>query len=487
VKVVFVSAEVAPWSKSGGLADVAGSLPQALAALGVDVTVVTPLYQTTDRTHLVRRLSGLGVPLGGDRLHADIWEGRAGGTRVLFLDPPGFFERPFLYGPPGAEYADNSFRFAFLARGALEVALALDLAPDLFHANDWHTGLLPILLRRHLAWTRIGSAATVFTVHNLGYQGLFPAEVIDVLDLGADLHAPSGLEFYGRASYLKAGLLFADAITTVSPTYAKEIQTAEHGHGMDGVVRVRAASLSGILNGIDMSAWDPATDTHLPARYDAADLRGKRTCKRALCVDLGLDAARFAPALERGAPLFAIVSRLAWQKGWDLLEPVIDDLLADLRAGLVVVGTGEPRYEHFFREVALRYPSQVAVRIGFDEGLAHRIEAGADMLLMPSRYEPCGLNQMYSLRYGTIPVVHATGGLEDTVVDDDEAPSGGTGFKFRVHTPEAFAAACERALVAYGDEAAWVARMRRAMAGDFSWQRAAREYKALYERVVNRW
>lgn len=478
MKVVFVASEVAPYSKSGGLADVAGALPRELAALGAEVTVIAPLYAHIDRTHLICRLQGLGVPLGGDQLHADVWEGRLGGARVLFLDPPGFFERPFLYGPPGGEYADNAFRFAFLARGALEVTRALGLSPDIFHANDWHTGLLPLLLRRQLGRSELARARTVFTVHNLGYQGLFPQEVIDVLGLGADLHRPEGIEFYGRASYLKAGLLFSDVLSTVSPTYAREIQTAEFGYGLDGVVRTRAAHLHGILNGIDSVAWDPARDPYLAAPFTIDNLSGKALCKAAVQRELDLEV---APR----TPLFAVISRLAWQKGWDLFEPIADTWLTEEGAQLMVIGTGEPRFEAFFQHLGMRYPGQVATRIGFDESLAHRIEAGADLFLMPSRYEPCGLNQLYSLRYGTLPLVRATGGLEDTVVDAEEWPERGNGFKFRGYEPTALLAALRRAMGLYRSEEGWTALVRRAMAEDHSWGTAARQYLDLYERTLS--
>ena len=478
MNVVFATSEVAPWSKSGGLADVSSALPIALAALGVRMTVVTPLYQGIDRAPMERIARGLGVPLGGDRMHADVWHLRSHGVDWLFLDPPGFFERPYLYGPPGGEYNDNAFRFAFLARGALEVALEQDLRPDVFHANDWHTGLLPLLLRRHLAHTPLGRARTIFTIHNLGYQGLFQPELIELLGLGADLRASHALELEGRLSYLKTGLAASDVLTTVSPTYAKEIQTHAFGHGLDDVMRARAEVLHGILNGIDTHAWDPAHDSHLPAHFHAHDLRGKRECKTALRAELG-----FPPQDidARRTPLLAIVSRLAWQKGWDLLEPVADALLYDSPLEIVVLGSGEARYEAFFTSLQARHPERVRVRVGgFDEALSHRIEAGADMLLMPSHYEPCGLNQMYSLRYGTIPIVRATGGLEDTVHDLDDEPARGTGFKFREASADNLRAAVQRALRLYATEDPWTALMRRAMAADFSWDRAAQKYLALY-------
>jgi starch synthase len=476
LKIVFATSEVTPYSKTGGLADVSAALPKALGRLGHATWVVTPLYAGIDRGRLARRLDGLLVPMGADRVHADVWEDRAAEIPVFFVDQPGLYERPFLYGPPEGEYGDNAYRYAFLSRAALEIASALGLAPDVFHAHDWQTGLIPLFLRRHLGGHPLAAAATVFTIHNLGYQGLFGRDVFDVLGLGADLWHWQGIEFHGLASLLKAGILFADRLTTVSPSYAREIQGPEMGHGLDGILRERADRLHGILNGIDADAWDPAHDPHLVQRYSAEDLSGKRACKAALQREVGLP--------ERAdVPLVAIVSRLVAQKGWDLFAAIADSFLVE-EVQLAVIGTGSPHFEGFFRSLATRYPGRASVRVGFDEAAAHRMEAGADLFLMPSRYEPCGLSQMYSLRYGTLPVVRATGGLEDTVVDLDEDPLRGNGFKFRGYDPGALLEALRRALTRYRDRPAWEAVVRRAMALDFSWARAAREYVKVYEMAI---
>jgi starch synthase len=476
VKVVFVSSEVAPFAKTGGLADVCAALPTVLAEMGHEISVVTPLYATTPRSGLTRLFEGLPVPQGSDRIHADVWEGRLGKARVFLLDPPGFFERPFLYGPASGEYADNPYRFAFLSRGALALAEELGLTPDVFHAHDWQTGLLPLYLRRNLSESPLQHAATVFTVHNLGYQGNFPPEVLIPLSLGTDLWGPEGIEFYGSVSFLKSGILFADRLSTVSPTYAREIQTPEFGHGLDGFVRAYEGKLRGILNGIDAQTWNPIADPNIPAPFSEGDLSGKRICKARFQEAMGL------PRRPQ-TPLVTIVSRLVEQKGWDLFADIANAFLED-DVQLTVLGTGTPTLEGFFRSLETRYPHQVAVRLGFDEGQAHRAQAGADLLLMPSRYEPCGLTQMYALRYGTVPVVRATGGLRDSIVDVDLHPLAGTGFQFEGYDSRALLARLRHALSLYRNRAQWERVVRRGMAQDFSWKRAATEYTDLYEAAV---
>jgi len=459
----MVASEAAPFAKTGGLADVLGSLPAALARLGEEVAVLLPFYR------------GMPVPPAGPILTLPVQVGPHGytvaihevilhGVRYLFADCPPLFDRSGIYGSGGADYPDNHIRFAVLSQAALGVARSV-FRPDVFHAHDWQAGLLPVYLRESLALdpTFFG-VRCVFTIHNLGYQGSFPASAIADLGLDARLFHSEGLEFFGRLNFLKAGIVWSDAVNAVSPTYAREIQTPEFGFGLDGLLRARASKLTGILNGVDYEEWNPETDRHLPANYSARDLSGKGVCKEALLGEMGLPA-----AADR--PLVGIVSRFAHQKGMDLVAeaaPLID-------AALVVLGAGEAPLENAFRSLALAYPDRIAARIGYDEGLAHRIEAGADMFLMPSRYEPCGLNQIYSLRYGTVPIVHATGGLEDTVNDR-------TGFKFR----DDMASAIEAALKEFQDREMWTARIRRGMAQDFSWDASAVAYQRLYSKAPAR-
>jgi starch synthase len=472
MELLFVASEVAPWSKTGGLGDVAGALPRALARRGHAVTVVTPRYGGIDRARL--------RPLGREltvRGETALLLAAEAGARVVFLEHERFYgSRPGVYGEGDREYGDNAERFAFLARAALALPGLLGLRPRVLHLNDWQTGLIPFLLRQeHARDAALAGARTVFTIHNLAYQGVFPKHVVPALGLPWDVFRYEAMEFHDQLNFLKAGLVFADALTTVSPTYAREVTTWEGGHGLDALLRHRAGDLTGILNGIDVAEWDPSTDPHLPARYSAADLSGKAIDKAALQRELGLP-------VRADVPLLGMVGRIADQKGHDLVVAALDELLGrDLQ--LALLGSGRRDWEALFLRAARARPDRLAARIGFDEGLAHRIEAGADVFLMPSRFEPCGLNQMYSLRYGTVPVVRAVGGLEDTVEDYDGWMRG-TGFKFRDYTPQALVLAVRRALEAYRDRRAWRAMMLRGMAEDFSWDRSAGSYEALYARLA---
>jgi starch synthase len=463
----MVASEAAPFAKTGGLADVLGALPPALARLGDEVAVLLPLYRGVSLPPAGPILT-LPVQVGPHGYSVAIHEVLRHNVRYLFADCPALFDRDGIYGthgPEGADYPDNHIRFAVLCQAALGVARSV-FRPDVFHAHDWQAGLLPVYLHESLTLdpTFFG-VRCVFTIHNLGYQGSFPATAIADLGLDPRLFHSEGLEFFGRLNFLKAGIVWSDAVNAVSPTYAREIQTLEFGFGLDGLLRARASKLSGILNGVDYDEWNPETDPHLAANYSARDLSGKRACKVALLDEMGL------PSAAADRPLIGIVSRFAHQKGMDLvaqIAPLID-------ATLVVLGSGEAQLEDAFRALAASYPDRIAARIGYDEGLAHRVEAGSDIFLMPSRYEPCGLNQIYSLRYGTVPVVRATGGLEDTV-------DAQTGFKFR----DDLAGAVAIALKELQDRKTWTARMRRGMAKNFSWDASAVEYQRLYskERVA---
>jgi starch synthase len=467
-RVLMVSSEAAPFAKTGGLADVVGSLPAALQPLGHEVAVVIPRYGSIS-LKTARRLHDLSIFLGPARFDISIYQAAAA-YPVYLVDCPILFERPGLYGESGADYPDNHIRFAVFCRAAMAVARAV-FRTDIFHCHDWQSGLVPAYLRTASATdpTFLG-CKTLFTIHNLGYQGLFPRTALAEVALDPSVYRPDGMEFFGRISYIKGGIAFADALSTVSPTYAREIQTPEYGFGLDGALRVRTADLSGILNGVDYNEWNPETDALIPAHYSADDLSGKRTCKRHLLQEFGLP----AEAMER--PLLGIVARFTPQKGMDILEKVAGRIVAE-DVYLVALGTGDPEYEAFFRGTMAEHPGRIAARIGFDNGLAHRIEAGCDMFLMPSRYEPCGLNQIYSLRYGTVPVVRATGGLDDTIED-------GTGFKFAEYSGEALLEAVRAAAQVFGDPESWRQMMRRGMAKDFSWNVSAAAYSALYQRLL---
>jgi starch synthase len=370
------------------------------------------------------------------------------------------------------DYPDNHIRFAVFSRAALSVARVL-FRTDIFHCHDWQTGLVPAYLRTTLATdpTFFG-CRTLFTIHNLGYQGLFPKTVLAAAGLEPSVYRPDGMEFFGRVSYIKSGIQFADALSTVSPTYAREIQTPEFGFGLDGCLRARAGVLTGILNGVDYAEWNPQSDPHIPARYSAGDLTGKALCKRVLLEEFGLP----PEAMDR--PLIGIVSRFTRQKGTDILVEAAARIVAE-DVYLVALGTGDPEYEDFFRRLQREHPGRIAARVGFDNALAHRIEAGADMFLMPSHYEPCGLNQIYSLRYGTVPVVRATGGLDDTIEEE-------TGFKFTEYSGQALLEAVQAAVRAYADRDGWERMMRLGMSKDFSWNQSAAAYSELYRRMLAR-
>ena len=467
----MVSSEAAPLAKTGGLADVVGALPAALREAGDEVAVVVPRYGSIDLKGARRVYDDIAIYLGLTRHDVVIYQAPAEFPFYL-VDCPPLFDRKGFYGEAGMDYPDNHIRFAVFARAALAVARVL-FRTEVFHCHDWQAGLVPALLRSSFATdpTYLG-VKTLFTIHNLGYQGLFPKTALAEAGLDPGVYRPDGLEFFGQISYIKGGIAFADALNTVSPTYAREIQTPEYGFGLDGALRARGGVLSGILNGVDYQEWNPEIDTYLPARYSAGDLTGKRICKQHLIEESGLPAA----AIER--PLIGIVSRFTRQKGTDILAEVAGQMVAE-DLYLVALGSGEPEYEAFFRHLAAEHPGRIALRIGFDNALAHRIEAGSDIFLMPSQYEPCGLNQIYSLRYGTVPVVRATGGLDDTIEE-------GTGFKFAEYSGQALLGAVRAAIRAFSDEIGLQETMRRGMRKDFSWKASAASYSALYRRLLGR-
>ena len=475
--IVFAASECVPFSKTGGLADVVGSLPQALALHGHRVTVYVPRYRSTRLENPSKAIASITVPFDDRYRFCSVLDGGAkAGVQYYFVDYPPFFDRDALYGTSLGDYHDNAERFTLFCRAVLEATKVLGV-PAIFHCHDWQTALIPILLETlYREDPAFADSRCVFTIHNLGYQGLFPAEVLPLLMLPWDLFSMAKLEFYGKVNFLKGAIDAADYLTTVSRKYAQEIQTAEYGFGLEGVLRARAANLVGILNGVDYSEWNPATDPMIAANYSADDISGKAACKRDCLKEFGL-------AADTQLPVLGIVSRFAGQKGFDLIQHVADRMA---REDLIVIalGTGDREYEDMFRRLNKQYPQKFAVKIEFSNRLAHKIEAGADMFLMPSKYEPAGLNQLYSLKYGTVPIVRATGGLDDTIEQYDQATGKGTGFKFKEYSGEALLDTVKAAVSAFGDGPKWKKLMRYGMLQDYSWGVAAGEYVKVYERAM---
>ncbi|OGD30378.1 MAG: starch synthase [Candidatus Aminicenantes bacterium RBG_13_63_10] len=483
MKVAFIASEAVPFAKTGGLADVAGALPRFLGARGAEVTVFLPLYGTTRERAREFSLSKTsdheGLDWNGARVPFALWESRREGFTARFIERDEYFKREGLYGTTSGDFPDNGERFGFFCLAALEAMKTLSFRPDIVHAHDWQSALSLACLKHRLSGDEFFKGSrSLFTIHNLAYQGLFPREILRAVGLPEKLFHHEEMEFYGRVSFLKAGILYASAVNTVSPTYSREIQTPEFGCGLEGLLRHRSRVLSGILNGVDYSNWDPAEDRHIAARYTRADLRGKEVCKADLLRAFGL------PAGDRSAPVIGMVTRLAGQKGLDILAEALDDLFRE-KLRLVILGQGEPALEKRLAEAAAEHPGAFGLRLGFDETLAHKIYAGSDLFLIPSRYEPCGLTQMYSLKYGTVPLVRATGGLDDTVEEFDPETLQGNGVKFHEHSAAALIEAVRRALRLHGRKELWAALVRSAMACDFSWNRSAGEYMDLYGKILS--
>jgi starch synthase len=475
----MIASEVAPWFKTGGLADVLGGLPPALSDAGHDVTVVVPRYHQAPIPDGPR--ASWHLELGRLRTEVTAQTAVVGRRRrIVFIESEPHFNRPGLYAEAGKDYADNAERFATLAVAALDFGERDPAGPyDVVHGHDWQAGLAPLLLAAQGArWPVMARSGRVFTIHNLAYQGVFPRDTVAALGLPWGVFTLDTAEFWGQLSYLKAGINYSDWVTTVSPTYARETLTPAFGSGLDGVLAARGGRYAGILNGIDDRVWNPETDPHLPAHFDAADLDGKRACKRALLERFRLPVGD--DALER--PVVGLISRLVDQKGFDLIKAASPALLG-YDATWVVLGSGEARYERWLQQLAVTHPTRVGVSIGFDESLAHLIEAGSDLFLMPSRFEPCGLNQMYSLRYGTVPVVRGVGGLDDTIQPFTTRARHANGFKFREATPEALARTVRRALRVYRDRDVWLRLVQQGMSEDHSWRLRARDYVRVYRRA----
>ena len=472
---LIIGSEAVPFAKTGGLADVLGALPSALARLGWDVTLAMPRYRGITAGSLV---DSFPVTVGGYVRDVGFFGAELrDGARALLIACPALFDREALYGADSTEYPDNPLRFAMLVRAAFEFAARRGAAPSLVHAHDWQAGLAPVYLKTLYATHPVlGDTPSIFTIHNLAYQGVCAADWLPRLDLGWEQFTIDRLEYWGRISFLKGGINDARTITTVSPRYGAEIQTPEFGFGFDGILRERRADLLGILNGIDTEQWDPERDPFLPMPYNAVNLAGKAAAKADV---LG----RYQLPVIPTRPLIGIISRMVDQKGFDLMAALAGDL-PRLEAFFVVLGTGEARYQDMWTRLAAAHPDRIGVRIGFDEPLAHLIEAGADIFLMPSRFEPCGLNQMYSQRYGTVPVVRAVGGLADTVTDYAPGRRTSTGFVFEPYTPAALLEALNRALSLYHNRVKWEALQITGMKHDHSWDRSAREYVKMYERAL---
>ncbi|NBS78721.1 MAG: glycogen synthase GlgA [Verrucomicrobia bacterium] len=472
MNILFVAAELAPHAKVGGLADVMAALPQALAKAGHGVSLVVPLHRGLRRSGEFRQTEReIEVPGVGEGRRARIWEGERGGVSLFALERDDYFDRAQLYGEGGVDYPDSLERFSFLARGAVELARYVEPTPEIIQVNDWHVGLVPAYVKALGLPIR-----TVCTVHNLGYQGEFPAEDFRRVGLPEGVFRPEGVEFYGKMNFLKGAIAIADAVTTVSPSYAREIQAEERGHGLHEVLREHGGKLNGILNGIDMVEWNPATDGALKKNFKVGSMAGRVECRAALEKEMGIEPAN-------GRPIFGMVTRLTREKGVDLVWAGAEELAR--RGGrLVVLGAGDPALEEEGKRLAQLHPKRVAVRLGYDEGLARRIFAGADFFLMPSRSEPCGLTQMYAMRYGAIPVVGNVGGLRDTVEEWDGKTKKGTGFLF-VPTAEGLTGGLDRALAIWDEPAMMKAARRNGMSKDWSWGAAVPSYEKVYRSLTS--
>ena len=482
LRILFLSSEVTPFAKTGGLADVAGSLPDALKRQGADVSIALPLYRVTREGDFSMQplLSGLQVSLGSATLTGNVLQAKTrAGVPVYLFEREDLFDRPNLYATSEGDYYDNLERFVYFNRAALIFLKHMGSPIDVIHCHDWQTGLVPAYLKTiYRDDPLLASTATLFTIHNIGYQGLFPQEKLALCGLPPQVFQMEGLEYWGQISLLKAGMVYADALTTVSPSYAREIQDPEFGLGMEGVLQKRAKDLYGILNGVDYDSWSPEKDPDIPYPYDMDRTGEKAKNKGALLYEVGLKESL------QDRPLFGMISRLSAQKGCDLLVQAMDEMVG-LGAGLVILGSGEEKYKRLLEKGARKHPGAVSLRLGFDESLAHRIMAGADLLLIPSLYEPCGLTQMYALKYGTVPLVRATGGLHDTVVPFDSKAKKGNGFKFGPYKAEALMGAVKEAGRVYKDSTTWQVLMRNGMGEDFSWDRSAQRYFDLYQSILS--
>ena len=473
-RILIAASEVVPFAKTGGLADVVGALPKELKKLGHDVRVILPYYQMAKKCK--NKVTDTGetiiVEISDKLVQGKIYTSTIDDVPVYLIGNDGYYDRPELYRTPEGDYPDNAERFIFFSKAILEVLKQLKFKPDVIHCNDWQTGLVPVLLKvKENDNPFFANTSTVFTVHNLAYQGVFWHLDMPLTNLPWDVFNPEGIEFYGKINLMKAGMVYADVVNTVSKKYSKEIQTPEFGCGLEGVLSNRADDLYGIANGVDDDLWNPETDKLIKSTYSQKDLSGKKACREDLLKQFKLKD-------KKGAAIVGIISRLTDQKGFDLIAEKIDAIMK-LDVILVLLGTGEDKYHDLFKAIAKKYPDKIGLKLGFDDKLAHKIEAGSDLFLMPSKYEPCGLNQMYSMKYGTIPVVRATGGLDDTVKNFSSKTAKGNGFKFNVYTSTAMMKKLKDALSVFGSKN-WDKIVKNAMAENFSWMSVAKEYVKLY-------
>ncbi len=487
LNILYITSEVEPFSKTGGLADVSAALPQTLKELGHEVRIIVPRYGCVSerkfKLHNVLRLKEIPIQIGNKSVQANIKsstiEGMKAKVQIYFIENQEYFSHQDLYVDSATkkDFPNNDERFTFFSKSVLETLKRLGWQPDILHMNDWQTGLIPAYIKTVFNNDPFfTNTATVFTIHNLAYQGLFPATSFNKTGLPRQIFTPEGIEFYGKLNCLKAGLVFSDAITTVSPKYAQEIQSSpEYGFGLEGLLQKRKHDLSGIINGIDYHVWNPEMDDLIAVRYSAKELELKGENKRFLLHELGME-------YNADIPVIGMISRLTDQKGFDIISEVFDDIMK-LNIQFILLGTGERKYHELFEKIQKKYPGKVSINLKFDNTLAHLIEAGADMFLMPSKYEPCGLNQLYSLRYGTVPIVRATGGLDDTI-DDVESLSKGTGFKFLKYDGKELLKTIHRAVKTFADKNTWHKIMRNGMAKDFSWESSAKQYITLYRKLL---
>ncbi|MGB2706340.1 MAG: glycogen synthase GlgA [Candidatus Omnitrophota bacterium] len=464
MNIIFASSEVVPFAKTGGLADVSASLPQALKEISCRVTVILPFYKSAKEMNLSLTPFSIG--------EFNFCRYRQNGIEYIFVVNDGYYNRDNLYSEAQGDYPDNDLRFSYFSRAVVAFAAEHHPRAEIIHCNDWQTGLVPLYLKIEKQEIK-----TLFTIHNIGYQGLFDRDALCGLGLPREFYNINGIEYYKKISFLKAGIVYSSAVSAVSKGYAREILTPGFGCGMDGILKTRASDLYGIVNGVDYSDWDPACDTRIAKNYDSETLGGKSECKKDL-----IKSANMPPGSAQ-RPLIGVISRLAEQKGIDLIVEAAEEIIK-LGASIIILGTGDAKYNSLCRNIARRHPEYISSHITFDNALAHKIEAGCDMFAMPSRYEPCGLNQMYSFRYGTLPVVRATGGLEDTVIDIDTDTERGNGIKFEKAAKEDLINAVSRAIELYRDKARWQKIQKRIMKLDFSWKTSALHYKELYTKLL---